>query len=77
MDIIRSMGRAEVISEEPGYIYAEFSTKGMGCVDDGEFNFDLEPQVIHFRSSARLPYFDWGVNRKPMELIREAYGAAE
>jgi uncharacterized protein (DUF1499 family) len=77
VDIIRSMERAEVISEEPGYIYAEFRTKGMGYVDDVEFSFDPEAQVIHFRSSARLPYSDWGVNRKRMELIREAYRAAE
>ena len=35
--IIRSMERAEIIHEEPGYIYAEFRTKGMGYVDDVEF----------------------------------------
>ncbi len=71
--IIRSMERAEVIHEEPGYIYAEFRTKGMGYVDDVEFAFDPETQVIHFRSSARLPYSDWGVNRKRMEAIRTAF----
>ena len=29
--------------------------------------------VIHFRSAARLPYWDWNVNRKRMEAIRSAF----
>ena len=77
VEIIHSTERTEVISEEPGYIYAEFRSKGMGYVDDVEFFFDPEEHVIHFRSSARLPYFDWGVNRKRMELIRNVFMTAE
>ena len=71
--ILHTMERAEVITEEPGYIATEFRTKGMGYVDDVEFYIDPDAHVIHFRSSARLPYSDWGVNRKRMEAIRKIF----
>jgi uncharacterized protein (DUF1499 family) len=76
LKVIRSMPRTTIITDDPTYIHAEFRTKGMGYVDDVEFTFDEAAQVIHFRSGARLPYWDWGVNRKRMEEIREAFEAA-
>ena len=75
--IVRSMERSKIITDDPTYVHAEFRTKGIGYVDDVELYFDQEAQVIHFRSSARLPYFDWGVNRKRMEEIRAAFEAVE
>jgi uncharacterized protein (DUF1499 family) len=76
LQIIRSMERTQIIRDNPTYIHAEFRTKGIGYVDDVEFSLDQEAGVIHFRSSARLPYYDWGVNRKRMEEIRTAFEAA-
>ena len=55
VQIIRSMERTRIIRDDPTYIHAEFRTKGMGYVDDVEFTFDEAAQVIHFRSSSRLP----------------------
>jgi uncharacterized protein (DUF1499 family) len=77
LDIIRSMERSKIITDDPTYVHAEFRTKGIGYVDDVEFYLDQEAQVIHFRSSARLPYWDWGVNRKRMEEIRTVFEAVE
>jgi uncharacterized protein (DUF1499 family) len=76
VQIIRSMERTRIIRDDPTYIHAEFRTKGIGYVDDVEFTLDQEAGLIHFRSSARLPYYDWGVNRKRMEEIRAAFEAA-
>lgn len=76
LQIIRSMERTRIIKDDPTYIHAEFRTKGIGYVDDVELYLDQEARVIHFRSSARLPYWDWGVNRKRMEDIRTAFEAA-
>jgi uncharacterized protein (DUF1499 family) len=73
ISIIGTMELGKVISVESGYIYAEFRSKGMSYVDDVEFYFDPDVSVIHFRSSARLPYSDWGVNRNRMEEICNAY----
>jgi uncharacterized protein (DUF1499 family) len=72
-NVILSMERSEIIEGKPGYIYAEFRTKGAGYTDDVEFVFVPETGIIHFRSSSRLPYYDWGVNRKRMETIRTAF----
>ena len=73
--IIRSMERSKIIVDDPAYVHAEFRSKRMRYVDDVEFCFDQEASVIHFRSSARLPYYDWGVNRERMEEIRTAFEA--
>jgi uncharacterized protein (DUF1499 family) len=75
--IIGSMERTKLIKEAPNYIHAEFRSKRMRYVDDVELYMDPEARVIYFRSSARLPYYDWGVNRKRMEEIRAAFEAAE
>jgi uncharacterized protein (DUF1499 family) len=75
VEIVRSMERTRIIRDDPTYIHAEFRTKGIGYVDDVEFSLDQEAGVIHFRSSARLPYYDWGVNRKRMEEIRVGFEA--
>jgi uncharacterized protein (DUF1499 family) len=55
----------------------EVHVRGIGYVDDVEFYLDQEARLIHFRSSARLPYYDWQVNRKRMEEIRAAFEAAQ
>ena len=77
LHIIRAMERSTIITEEATYIHAEFRTKGIGYVDDVEFYLDEEAPIIHFRSSARLPYYDFEVNRKRMEAIRAAFMAVE
>ena len=77
LQVIRSMDRTKIVTEASSYIHAEFRTKGIGYVDDVEFFLDEQARIIHFRSSARLPYYDWDVNRKRMEAIRAAFEAAE
>ena len=68
--IVERMPRARVIKAEPNYLYAEFSTKLMGFVDDTEFYLDEKAGVIHARSAARLGRSDFGVNRARIESIR-------
>ena len=73
---INSMKGTIVIADDPTYVRVEFHLGGLfGYVDDVEFTFDQEAQVIHFRSSSRLPYYDWNVNRNRMEAIRAAFEA--
>ena len=77
VQIIRSMERTRIVTEEPYYVYAEFQTPGLQYTDDVEFYLDEEAHVIHFRSAARLPYWDWDVNRKRMENIQRAFQEAQ
>ena len=69
-DIVERMPRTKVIRAESNYLYAEFSTKLMGFVDDTEFYLDEKAGVIQVRSASRLGSGDFGVNRARIESIR-------
>jgi uncharacterized protein (DUF1499 family) len=77
LDIIRGMERSHVVTAQETYIHAEFTTPGFHYTDDVEFYFDEEAGLIHFRSAARLPYYDFNVNRERMEQIRHAFENAD
>ena len=71
--IIEGMERSTINKVSENYLYAEFTSKLMGFVDDVEFYFPAdEPGVIHVRAAARLGQSDLGVNRKRIEAIRAA-----
>lgn len=73
--IIRSMPRATITTDMPGYLAAQFKSRLIGFTDDVEFLFDPRDFTIHFRSGARVGYYDFGVNRSRMEFIAQALQA--
>jgi uncharacterized protein (DUF1499 family) len=73
IDIINSLKRSKIITNEENYIHIEFRTATFRFVDDVEFLFDDKEKVIHFRSRARMGYSDMGVNRKRMEKITKLF----
>lgn len=66
--VIASQPNAKIISETENYLYAEFTSKLMGFVDDVEFY--LTEGEIQLRSASRLGESDLGVNRQRIEAIR-------
>ena len=68
--IIESLPKTKIVEESSDYLYAQFTSKLMGYVDDVEFYVDRAANVIHVRSASRLGKSDLGVNRKRIELIR-------
>lgn len=68
--IVAGMRRVEVVKAEPNYLYAQFTSKLMGFVDDTEFYLDEKAGVIQVRSASRLGRGDHGVNRGRIEYIR-------
>ncbi|MBL8510073.1 MAG: DUF1499 domain-containing protein, partial [Betaproteobacteria bacterium] len=60
-------------SEQPGYLYMEFKTPGLGYVDDVEFALDAKNNLIQVRSASRLGIRDFDVNRKRIEAIRAQF----
>ena len=64
-----------IVSQKPGYIYAQCSTKVLKFTDDVEFWLDKTAGVIEFRSASRLGRNDFGVNRARMESIRAKFQA--
>ena len=74
--LVAAMPAARVIEFRPDYVYAEFSSKWLGFVDDVEFYLDEKAAVIHVRSASRLGRKDFGVNRQRIEAIRASFGNA-
>jgi uncharacterized protein (DUF1499 family) len=73
--IVRGMERTEVITEQPGYLYAQCTTKLLHFTDDLEFYLDEPAGVIQVRSASRIGHGDRGVNRARVEAIREKFNA--
>ncbi len=73
VDIVSSFKRARIMVDDQDYIHAEFASALFKFVDDVEFYFDDEHKVIHFRSASRLGKYDFGVNRKRMDKIRQRF----
>lgn len=71
--IIEGMERSTINKVTDDYLYAEFSSKLMGFVDDVEFYAPAGESVIHTRSAARMGKSDLGVNRKRTEEIRAKF----
>ncbi len=65
--------RAEVLKSEDNYLYAEFTSKLMGFVDDVEFFINEDERTIEVRSASRMGESDLGVNRKRVEALRQQY----
>ncbi len=63
--------RTELSREEEDYLQYEVKSFLFGFVDDVELWFDETAKIIHFRSAARSGYYDFGVNRKRREGVRQ------
>jgi len=74
--VLESQEGSEIIQQTDTYLYAEFTSRLMGFVDDVEFYLDpAEPGTIQVRSASRLGESDLGVNRKRVEKIRTEFAS--
>ena len=76
-EIIHSMKRSKIITEKDNYLHVEFRSALFRFVDDVEFYLDNEENIIHVRSASRTGYYDFGVNRRRVEVIRAKLGLEE
>jgi len=72
LEIVTAMPRSQVEADEPDYLHVTFRSRIFRFVDDVEFYFDEDSEIIHFRVAARTGYSDMGINRKRMDAIRQA-----
>jgi uncharacterized protein (DUF1499 family) len=70
--VLLDMGEANIVKAADNYLYAEFTSRIMGYVDDVEFLFDQAQGVTNVRSASRLGYGDLGANRNRIEAIRQS-----
>lgn len=74
--VIAGMAGARIVEQKPDYIHAEYTSALMHFVDDVEFVLPAGSHVIQVRSSSRIGYYDFGVNRARVESIRKRFEAA-
>lgn len=67
--IIEQTPNTRIVTDRPGYLYAEFRSWLVGFIDDVEFTFDGQTQRIDFRSASRLGRGDMGVNPARIESL--------
>ena len=70
LELIENLPRANIEENLNEYVHAVFKSRIFGFVDDVEFVFDDAQKVIHIRSASRLGYYDFGVNRQRVEMLR-------
>jgi uncharacterized protein (DUF1499 family) len=70
--ILADMG-GNIKSEQDNYIAVTFTSSVFKFIDDLEIRIDKENKMIHIRSTARVGYSDFGVNRKRVEQLRHVF----
>lgn len=72
LKVLTVVPRTQVIEQTDSYIHALSKSRIFGFVDDVEFYFPENENVIHQRSASRIGDWDIGVNRTRLEQIRLA-----
>lgn len=72
LKVLTVVPRTRVVEQTDDYIRFESSSRLLGFVDDGEFYFPAEDNIIQVRSASRVGESDLSVNRRRMEQIRLA-----
>ena len=72
LKVLTVVPRTEVVEQSENYIRAQSKSRIFKFIDDLEFYFPSDEQVIHVRSAARVGESDLGVNRRRLEQIRLA-----
>jgi len=75
-ELVQAMPGATVVTWRDDYLYTRFTSRWLRFVDDTEFWFDPQAQVVQVRSASRVGRRDFGVNRARVEAIRAALAAA-
>ena len=72
LKVLSVVPRTEVVEDTDNYIHTESTSRIFKFIDDVEFYFPEDENVIHVRSASRVGESDLGVNRRRIEQIRLA-----
>ena len=68
---VLSLRRSRLVEERAHYLRVECRSSLFGFVDDLELELRPNDHLIAVRSAARRGYYDFGVNRRRVEKLRE------
>jgi len=74
---LASLPRTEIVDASDDYLRATVTSRLLRFTDDVEFLLRADLGEIAMRSSSRLGYYDFGVNRERLESIRAALRAQQ
>ncbi|MGM0418247.1 MAG: DUF1499 domain-containing protein [Thermodesulfobacteriota bacterium] len=69
--IIKNMKRSKIVLKTDKKLHAVFTSFLFRFKDDLFFEADEDKKIIRIKSAARSGYYDFGVNRKRLEKIRD------
>jgi uncharacterized protein (DUF1499 family) len=72
---LAAMPRTRIVARDKRYVYAEVTSPWGVYTDNLEMLLDPGSGRVDVRSSARLGYYDFEVNRERVEALREALAA--
>jgi uncharacterized protein (DUF1499 family) len=70
-EILQRQPQTKIVTYNDHYLHAEVSSRIFKFTDDMEFSLRPEQGSIAVRSAARLGYYDFGVNRRRINKIRD------
>lgn len=73
LSVIGKLSNSEMVKVKDHYVHAKFTSRFFRFTDDVEFCIDDDLRIIHVRSSSRVGYYDFGVNRRRIERIRAKF----
>ena len=73
--ILAADSRAELVTVTDDYVHATF--RAFVFLDDVEFYFPADEQVVHVRSASRVGHSDLGANRRRVRAISAAFSSQQ
>ncbi|AMV72792.1 DUF1499 domain-containing protein [Desulfuromonas carbonis] len=73
--VVAAQPRTRIVARSDDYLHAEARSLIFRFVDDLEFYLPADENRIEMRSAARSGWSDFGVNRRRLEQIRDAFSA--
>ena len=73
IEVINGFKRTQIVESRDVYIRATFTSFLFRFADDVEFLFDENEKLIHMKSASRSGSYDFGVNRRRCEAIRQRF----
>ena len=73
IDILENTKRVNLRKAGMNYIHAEFRSSIFRFIDDVEFSFPTDKNIIHVKSASRKGYYDFGANRRRAERLRVTF----
>lgn len=70
--VVQDMTRTTIVEETEDYLRAEITSPWRFYTDDLELLLYPGEGVMHVRSTGRIGYYDFNVNRDRVEALREA-----